>query len=61
MEPILAIAMMLAMSLAFVKIIIHYANKRIKSTIIIYTTQNQFPYDWETEEAFDDIVKHFNN
>ena len=61
MEPILAIAMMLAMSLAFVKIVIYYANKRIKQSVIIYTTKNEFPYDWETEEAFENIVSRLNN
>jgi len=72
MELILPILMMIIMSIAFSFYIAHRALKRNVTNIIFIPEnsseafvkqwqQERYPYDWETEEAFEDIANRFNN
>jgi hypothetical protein len=61
MELILPILMMITMSIAFSFYIAHRALKRNINTItFIAKNSSEYPYDWKSEEAFEDIANRFN-
>ena len=71
MELILALLIMISISVAFSFYVAHKALKRNVNNIIFiaenssaeYVKQwrnEQLPYDWEFEEAFEAITKDFN-
>jgi len=71
MEIILALLIMISMSVAFSFYVAHKALKRNVNNVIFIAENSsadfvkqwrkqQYPYDWDTEERFESIVKDFN-
>ena len=71
MELILALLIMISISVAFSFYVAHKALKRNVNNIIFIAENSsadfvkqwrkqQHPYDWDTEERFESIVKDFN-